>query len=147
MILLGVALLILFWGVLIRGRGISAALRRRLLVIAGLTLLGMVAAQLLRLPPFGFLVLLIGLGVAANTLIRGRSEEDEAQPSGTPPPRRPGAMSREEAMAVLGLKDEAHASAVEAAHRRMILRAHPDQGGSDYLAAKVNEARDVLLRE
>lgn len=56
-----------------------------------------------------------------------------------------GAMSREEALAVLGLEDGADREAVKEAHRRMMKAAHPDAGGSDYLAAKVNQAKDILL--
>ena len=63
-----------------------------------------------------------------------------------PPPRRPrGAMSRDEAYAVLGLRPGANAEAVRAAHRRLMRIAHPDSGGSDWLAARINQARDVLL--
>jgi DnaJ family protein C protein 19 len=54
-------------------------------------------------------------------------------------------MSRAEALAVLGLEDGASAEEIRAAHRRLILQAHPDKGGSNYLAAKINEAKDVLL--
>ncbi len=60
-----------------------------------------------------------------------------------PPPR--GAMSRAEAYEVLGLKPGAGAAEVKAAHRRLMLGAHPDHGGSDWLAARINQARDVLL--
>lgn len=56
-----------------------------------------------------------------------------------------GAMSRDEAYAVLGLEPGADADAVRAAHRRLIATLHPDHGGSDYLAAKINQAKDVLL--
>lgn len=56
-------------------------------------------------------------------------------------------MSREEALHVLGLGDDADASAVKAAHRRLMKRVHPDQGGSGYFASKLNEARDVLLNK
>ena len=74
-------------------------------------------------------------------------------------PRQPGAgdertgsepraatMSRAEALKVLGLENGADDEAVRVAHRRLILQIHPDKGGTDYLAAKINEAKDVLLR-
>jgi hypothetical protein len=57
------------------------------------------------------------------------------------------AMSRDEALAVLGLKKGATADAVRAAHRRLMKELHPDRGGSDYLAAKVNQAKDILLQD
>ncbi|MBN9507660.1 MAG: DnaJ domain-containing protein [Alphaproteobacteria bacterium] len=58
---------------------------------------------------------------------------------------RGGAMSREEAFAVLGLHPGASAEEIRAAHRRLMRSAHPDQGGSDWLATRINQARDVLL--
>ena len=60
-----------------------------------------------------------------------------------PPPR--GAMSRAEALEVLGLKPGATPAEVKAAHRRLMQGAHPDHGGSDWLAARINQARDVLI--
>lgn len=56
-----------------------------------------------------------------------------------------GDMSREEALAVLGLKDGASADEIRSAHRRLIQRVHPDVGGSADLAARINRAKDVLL--
>jgi hypothetical protein len=57
-----------------------------------------------------------------------------------------GPMSRAEALAVLGLGEGATEEEIRAAHRRLMRGAHPDQGGSDWLAARLNEARDTLLR-
>ncbi len=56
-----------------------------------------------------------------------------------------GTMSREEAAAVLGLTVGASAAEIKAAHKRLMKDFHPDKGGSDYLAAKINAAKDVLL--
>ena len=54
-------------------------------------------------------------------------------------------MSRDEALAVLGLAEGATADEIRAAHRRLIQRMHPDVGGTADLAARINRAKDVLL--
>jgi DnaJ-class molecular chaperone len=54
-------------------------------------------------------------------------------------------MSRQEALSVLGLDGEPSHDDVRNAHRRLIQKLHPDRGGTDYLAAKINQAKDVLL--
>jgi hypothetical protein len=55
-------------------------------------------------------------------------------------------MSLKDAYDYLGLKEGATREEVLAAHRNLIRRNHPDQGGSTHIAAKVNEAKDVLLK-
>lgn len=56
-------------------------------------------------------------------------------------------MSRSEALAVLGVEESATAEDIVAAHRSLIQKLHPDRGGNDYLAAKINEAKDFLLKD
>jgi len=54
-------------------------------------------------------------------------------------------FSREEAYKILGLEDGASSEEVIKAHKRLMQRLHPDRGGSDYLAAKINSAKDKLV--
>ena len=56
-----------------------------------------------------------------------------------------GAMTKEEAYKILGLEAGATAADVRKAHRRLMQRLHPDLGGTSFLAARINEAKDVLL--
>ncbi|QIK37491.1 sulfate transporter CysZ [Caldichromatium japonicum] len=72
--------------------------------------------------------------------VRRRPVEEE------PPPTPPG-LDEREAYAILGLDEGADRAAIESAHRRLIQRLHPDRGGSAYLAARVNEARRLLMAQ
>lgn len=69
----------------------------------------------------------------------------QAPPRGSSPGGPRVDMTREEALAVLGLADGASVEEIKAAHRRLIQRMHPDVGGTADLAARINRAKDVLL--
>lgn len=62
-------------------------------------------------------------------------------------PSAEGPMTRADALALLGLPEGASEEEIRAAHRRLMRAAHPDQGGSAWLAARLNAARDLLLEE
>jgi hypothetical protein len=66
--------------------------------------------------------------------------------AGGAPGRATADVTVEEAYAILGLHPGADEEAIKAAHHRLMKQLHPDHGGTDYLAAKLNRARDVLLR-
>lgn len=72
-----------------------------------------------------------------------RSHPDWREAAPGPPAEGP--LTRAEAFAILGLEEGATESEIRAAHRRLMRTAHPDQGGSAWLAARLNAARDLLL--
>ena len=87
-----------------------------------------------------------GGGPAAGGWFSGLGGAGFTGAAGAPPPRRQGSsMTRAEAYEVLGLKAGADPETIHAAHRRLMRMAHPDTGGSDWLASRINQARDVLL--
>lgn len=120
----------------LRTRGLSLPLT------LGIGVLGLV--MLARGSLAGFAPLLLSLAMTAALRLGSGTPPAPAPPAAQPPTPAP-SMTAAEARKILGLPDSPSADAVIAAHRRLIQQVHPDQGGSDYLAAQINRARDVLL--
>ncbi len=78
-------------------------------------------------------------------LAKPGSGAQNARDPGRSSSARPTGMSRAEAFEVLGLRPQATKADIQQAYLRLMRAAHPDKGGSDWLAARINQARDVLL--
>ena len=138
LLLVGGLLLALFW--LIR-RLPQLEIGR---VLRWLAMAAAALMALLLLARGGAAVLLpLGL-VLLPMLFRYLHSRESVQPDEIRRPARV-TLEREEAYRVLGLQPGASKEAIKAAHRRLMQRVHPDHGGSDELAARVNKAKDLLL--
>ena len=86
-----------------------------------------------------------GARLLETYLDRLRPDWRQAANSGSARPGEP--MTREQAYAILDLKPGADAAQIKEAHRRLMMKLHPDHGGSTFLAAQINRAKDILLGE
>lgn len=94
----------------------------------------------------------LGLGLAllwgaAKRFRNGGRGSQRSNPESTPPAVFPASdgMTRAEAFEVLGLPDDASPERILAEYRRLMKKVHPDQGGTTYLATRLNQAKQVLL--
>ena len=148
MLLLGVAsLLVLMWSLGAFSRAQVATLKQLGIWVAAIGGLLLAVLLLLTGRMAGALPTLILLGPLVWSWVKQGQQQQPRRPAGQspPPPRSGGQMSRVEAYQVLGLQPGATEGEIRAAHRRLMAAAHPDHGGSDWLAARINQARDVLL--
>lgn len=90
----------------------------------------------------------VGLVLALWPLALGywKSRENAKKPRKAPKKKPEPSLSRAEALEILALEEPVTEEQIEEAYKRLMLKVHPDQHGSDWLAAKLNQARDLLLK-
>ena len=127
--------------------GLSAE-TRNVTILKVIVLLGLVAVLgVARLWPLAFMVLIAAGGVMAIETWRAKAIADEGAVDPNAAKISPRAMTLVEAAAFLGVTPDADIDEIKAAHRKLISQIHPDKGGTDFLAAKINEARDLMLAQ
>lgn len=122
-----------------------------ILILAGLLLTLSGRAPLGAFGVGAGILLLIRGSVALADDLHGRKAGGRENAERDPGARRgnaarKGAMTQEEAYKILGLDPGASAEEIRSAHRALMKKVHPDQGGTSDLASRVNQAKDVLLR-
>src|SRR5690606_562444 len=157
-------LIALFWGIA-KFKKMPPAAARKLLVRSGIGALVLVLIMMAITGRMHWLFALIGalipftrglLGIGVQLLPFWRNGRQDPQDSAKTQQQHQQAAARtdmtvKEAMDILGLSGAINggdipSANVNDAHRRLIQKVHPDRGGNDYLAAKINHARDVLLK-
>ena len=118
---------------------------RNVVMLKAIVWLGLAAALFAaKLWPLAFMLLIAAGGVSAIETWRERAMK--ADENAMPPAPTASRISLDEAASVLGVSKDASAEEIKSAHKRLIGQLHPDKGGSDYLAAKINDARELMLK-
>lgn len=121
---------------------------RNVTLLKGVAFLGLAAALFTaKLFPLAFMTLVAAGAVTGIELWRERAiktqEGEEKRETKSAPTS--SVMQAAEAASILGVAPDAPPETIRAAHKKLISQLHPDKGGTDYLAAKINDARETLL--
>ncbi len=141
------------WVLARAGKGAGAPSRGvfRLKIVAMLVVAAVLFAA--KLFPVALMILLAAGGVTAIEIWRDRQikaqigDENQMTPGAGRAPSRRASLGVDEAAAILGVAVDASEDDVKTAHKKLIGQLHPDKGGTDYLAAKINDARKVMLEK
>ncbi len=110
-------------------------------IIVVLTLALFVMAITGRLP--AALALVVAIFPFAIGLLKVLKAASKVSSAAESDPGKP--VTREDALEILGLEDDATEDDIKTAYKKLMKKVHPDQEGSDWMAAKLNQAKDILL--
>lgn len=156
LLIISIVLLVITIG---KVRSLPSEQKKRLFIHMGIGVLGISLLFILMTGRIHWLGIILGalLPILKTFLLKpspdGKAAGAEGPEPARPADKYPGSadMDLKEALSILGLegdieKGEITAELVAETHRKLIQKLHPDRGGSDYLATKINQAKDVLLK-
>jgi len=135
---LAIALLLLRWFLRADPAVLTSALRRSAIVLLVLAIAFLLFTKRLN---FIFPLLLVFIPLLLPTLLKFFGNDAIREN----PFKKSSKMTIEEAYEVLDLEPGANRKEIKEAHKRLMKKVHPDTGGSNYMAQKLNEAKDLLL--
>jgi len=131
---------------IVRGNAPGGAGRNDV-IFKGVAFLALIAVMLAaKWWPLAFMTMLAAGAVMGIELWRANEIRQDERTS-TPIVPVKAVMKKEEAASILGVDIEATAEEIRTAHKKLIAQLHPDKGGTDYLAAQINDARAILIKE
>lgn len=114
------------------------------MAIAALIILALIITGRFALIPLLFLIAPLALRISRLTIA---GAGDQHKDTASAPRQSKSTMTRAEALEVMGLSEGASRQDIKDAYKKLMAQIHPDRGGTDWMAAKLNEARRILLDE